>query len=126
MNESKAFYDKDCGAAIGHFAGFLNPDQFKAIAEELHVIRRNYSSKKQLNNIEQMRVLTADVQKWLNDVWFPKAKLGGLKYFAFVVPKDVFGKMSMENANKDNSVTSGIEIQYFQSETEAKAWLKSK
>lgn len=126
MNESKAFYDNATGAAIGHFAGFLNPDEFKKIAEELHVIRRNYNSKKQLNNIEQMRVLTADVQKWLNDVWFPRARLGGLKYFAFVVPKDVFGKMSMENANKDTTRTDGIEIQYFQTETDAKAWLKSK
>jgi hypothetical protein len=126
MIESKAFYDSSCGAAIGHFQGYLNAETFKKIAEELHDLRKNNLSRKQLNNIEHMKVLTPEIQKWLNEVWFPKAKLTGLKYFAFVVPKDVFGKVSMESANKNSSVTAGIEIQYFQSETEAKAWLKSK
>jgi hypothetical protein len=126
MIESKAFYDSSCGAAIGHFQGYLNTDSFKRIAEELHGIRKNNSSSKQLNNIEQMKVLTPEIQKWLNDVWFPKAKLTGLKHFAFVIPKDVFGKVSMENANKNSAVTAGIQIQYFQSESDAKTWLKSK
>lgn len=126
MTESKAFYDGATGAAIGHFQGYLNTDRFQKIAEELHEIRKNNRSNKQLNNIENMKVLTPEIQKWLNDVWFAKAKLTGLKYFAFVVPKDVFGKVSMESANKNSSVTSGIEIQYFQTEAEAKGWLKSK
>lgn len=126
MTESKAFYDAATGAAIGHFQGYLNSESFQKIAEELHDIRKNNRSNKQLNNIENMKVLTPDIQKWLNDVWFPKAKLTGLKYFAFVVPKDVFGKVSMESANKNTSVTSGIEIQYFQKESDAKAWLNTR
>lgn len=126
MIESKAFFDSATGAAIGHFQGFLSTEKFKAIAEELHTLRKTYSSSKQLNNIENMKVLTPEVQQWLNEVWFPKAKQTGLKYFAFVVPKDVFGKVSMENANKTAKDTFGIEINYFQTEADAKAWLKSK
>jgi len=126
MTESKAFYDATCKTAIGHFVGFIKPEEFKKIAEELHELRRKNFSCKQLNNIEEMKVLTADIQKWLNDVWFPKAKQTGLKYFAFVVPKDVFGKMSMENANKNTTNEFGIDIQYFQSEASAKAWLNTK
>lgn len=126
MVESKAFYDIESGAAIGHFQGFLGTEKFKQIAEQLHDLRKKHSSSKQMNNIEQMKVLTPEVQKWLNEVWFPKAKITGLKYFAFVVPKDVFGKVSMENANKNSEVTGGIEIKYFTTESQAKEWLKSK
>ena len=126
MKESGAFYDKETRAAVGIFTGFLTSDRFKSIADELHEIRRKNFSSKQMNDIEDMKVLTQDVQKWLNDVWFPKAKITGLKHFAFVVPKDIFGKMSMEAANKDSTVTNGIEIKYFDNQSEAKSWLKSK
>jgi hypothetical protein len=126
MNGSKVYYDSTCGAAIGYFDGFLDAEKFKGLAEELHMIRKNYKSYKQLNNIENMKVLKPEVQQWLTEVWFPKAKELGLKYFAFVVPRDLFGKVSMENANKDTTKTNGIEIQYFKSEIEAKAWLQSK
>jgi hypothetical protein len=126
MKESGAFYDQETKAAIGMFKGFLTTDKFKSIAEELHEIRKKNNLSKQLNNIEDMKVLTQEVQTWLNDVWFPKAKTTGLKHFAFVVPKDIFGKVSMESANSDSSATQGIEIEYFDDENKAKAWLKSK
>jgi hypothetical protein len=32
----------------------------------------------------------------------------------------------MESANSDSSATQGIEIEYFDDENKAKAWLKSK
>ncbi len=124
--ESRAFYDHETAAAIGVFKGFLTTDQFIKIAEELHDLREKNNSCKQLNNIEDMKVLTQDIQNWLNDVWFPKARKNGLKHFAFVIPKNVFGKMSMTNANKDESVRTGIEIEYFDTEASAKAWLRSK
>lgn len=125
MSESKAYYDAETRAAIGVFSGFLSSDKFKEIAEELHGIRQKNMSYRQLNNINDMKVLTQDVQTWLQNVWFPKAIATGLKYFAFVVPKDVFGKMSMENANSQTDET-GIEIQYFDNDAAAKTWLKSK
>lgn len=126
MKDSGAYYDNEIKAAIGIFSGFLTSDRFKEIANELHDIRKKNFSSKQLNNISDMKVLTQDVQKWLNDVWFPKAKVTGLKHFAFVIPKDVFGKMSMESANADTKTTAGIEIQYFDDDNKAKEWLKSK
>ncbi|MBI9067848.1 MAG: hypothetical protein JEZ09_11190 [Salinivirgaceae bacterium] len=126
MKESGAYYDSDTKAAIGLFRGFVTSDKFKEIANELHEIRKKNYSSKQLNNISDMKVLTQDVQQWLNNVWFPKAKITGLKTFAFVIPKDVFGKMSMESANSNSQITQGIEIQYFDDETKAKTWLNSK
>ncbi len=125
MKESGAFYDSETQAAIGVFSGFLNPDKFKAIGDELHEVRQKNFSSKQLNNISDMKVITQDVQQWINDVWFPKAKLTGLKTLAFVIPSDIFGNMSMKAANSDGQATNGIKIQYFDNEAKAKAWLRS-
>lgn len=123
---SNALYDIPTNAAIGTFIGFLTPDEFKTIANQLLDILEKKRIKKQLNDIKRMKVLKPEVQEWLNTVWFPKAKQVGLKYFAFVVPDDIFGKMSMDGANRNATNTFGIEIQYFNSRESAKSWLISK
>ena len=126
MNEANVTFDKDCRAAIGVFEGFISPTQFQDIANKLHDERQKNYSNKQLNNIHSMKVLSQEIQTWINDIWFPKAKQTGLKFLAFVVPVDVFGKLSMDAANKQAMDTFNIEIQYFDNEANAKAWLKSK
>ena len=123
---SNAMYDLRTNAAIGTFIGFLSPDEFKTIANQLLDILEKKKVKKQLNDIKRMKVLKPEVQEWLNTVWFPKAQKVGLKYFAFVVPDDIFGKMSMDGANRNAKDTFGIEIQYFNTIDNAKNWLISK
>lgn len=123
--KSSAVYDKAANCALLSFKGFLTTDQFIEIAEQGHSIRVQYKTNKQLNDIEDMAVLTQEIQKYLKEKWFPKAVQTGLKFFAFVVPKNVLGAMSMKGANSDVDKT-GIEIQYFGSLAEAKNWLMSK
>lgn len=125
MITSGAVYDKATNCALLSFKGFLTTQQFIDIAEQGHTLRLQYKSNKQLNDIEDMAVLTQDIQKYLKDTWFPKAVQTGLKFFAFVVPKNVLGKMSMKGANAEADKT-GIEIQYFDNLPEAKKWLMSK
>ena len=129
MSENKttnAVYDSRTNAAIGTFVGFLTPEEFKTVANQLLSILETKRLKKQLNDIKQMKVLKPEVQEWLNTDWFPRAQKIGLKYFAFVVPDDIFGKMSMDGANKNAQNAFGIDIQYFNNVDAAKNWLISK
>jgi len=129
MSENKttnAVYDSRTNAAIGTFVGFLTPEEFKTVANQLLSILETKRLKKQLNDIKQMKVLKPEVQEWLNTDWIPRAQKIGLKYFAFVVPDDIFGKMSMDGANKNAQNAFGIEIQYFNNVDAAKNWLISK
>lgn len=123
---TNAVYDSRTNAAIGTFVGFLTPDEFKTVANQLLGILETKRLKKQLNDIKQMKVLKPEVQEWLNTDWFPRAQKIGLKYFAFVVPDDIFGKMSMDGANKNAQNAFGMEIQYFNNLDAAKNWLVSK
>jgi len=123
---TNAVYDSRTNAAIGTFVGFLTPDEFKTVANQLLGILETKRLKKQLNDIKQMKVLKPEVQEWLNTDWFPRAQKIGLKYFAFVVPDDIFGKMSMDGANKNAQNAFGMEIQYFNNLEAAKNWLISK
>ena len=123
---TNAVYDSRTNAAIRTFVGFLTPDEFKTVANQLLGILETKRLKKQLNDIKQMKVLKPEVQEWLNTDWFPRAQKIGLKYFAFVVPDDIFGKMSMDGANKNAQNAFGMEIQYFNNLEAAKNWLISK
>jgi len=126
MKESGVYYDKEIRAVVVAYSGFLTTVQFMEIAEELQELRIKNHSTRQLSNIEEMGVLTPEIQKWLHDVWFPKAKLAGLKHLAFVVPKSVFGKWSMTAITKDDKLVHGLDIQFFSSLEEARSWLKLK
>jgi hypothetical protein len=124
--KSTAVFDSQAHCALLTFKGFLTTKEFIAIADQAHDLRIKHRSNRQLNNIEDMAVLTQEIQTWLGNVWFPKAVETGLKYFAFVIPKNALGMMSMKNANKDADHKTGIEIKYFDNEPEAKQWLNSK
>lgn len=123
MDTKKIYYDKEIRSAVGVFEGFMSFENFKELAIQVNELRSKNFSKKQLNNVKDMKVLTQEVQKWIKEFWFPKAQASGLKHMAFVVPENTFAKMSMEavNSNADQ-----IEIRYFGNLTEAKNWLAAK
>lgn len=123
---SSVIYDIETNAVFGTFIGFLSPDEFKTIGNQQLDIIETKRLKKALNDVKRMKVLKPEVQEWVNNIWFPRAQKLGLKYFAFVVPDDIFGKISMEGANKNAVNSFGIEIQYFNNLDIAKNWLVSK
>ena len=125
MKETNTYFSTELNAVVWEINGFVNTEKFKGFAMETLDLLKKHSVKKQLNNVQNMKVLTKDIQIWIDEVWFPKAKTVGLKHFAFVVPNDTFGKASMDTVNADAKVKYGINIEYFMNEESAKQWLIS-
>lgn len=73
-----------------------------------------------------MDILTMQTNTYLKKEWFPAAKKLGLKYFAFVISKNDYGKLSTDNANRGASKEFDMEIQYFDDMMSARTWLNSK
>ncbi len=121
-----AYFDDNINAAVWEISGFVSFDDFSKAGEETHKLRQQHGSNKQLNNIKNMKILSKDIQLWIDDVFFPTAQRTGLKYFAFVIPANTFGKLSMESVNKDASEKYAMEIKYFEEENLARTWLLSK
>ena len=126
MEEIKTYFSNELKAVVMEINGFVTTEKFKEVALETHNLRKKHFVKKQLNNIRNMKILTKEIQLWLNDVWFPAAKSNGLEHFAFVVPNSPFGELSMKEANKEAKKKYGINIEYFTNEESAKQWLISK
>lgn len=123
MQETRTYFSSELNAVVWEIHGFINTEKFIESGLESHELLKKYSAKKQLNNIQNMKVLSKEIQIWIEEVWFPKAKSFGLKHFAFLIPKDTFGKASMDTVNADAKEVYGINIEYFTDEKAAKHWI---
>ncbi len=126
MKNIETYFDDELQSVIWEINGFVSFDDFVTIAKQTHLLRSANNSNKQLNNIKNMKVLSKEIQAWIDKEYFPKAKNSGLKYFAFVVPDNTFGKLSMTTVNNNASKKYNMEIEYFDNEQLAKDWLNSK
>ena len=126
MNNTITFFDEDNGAVIWEIAGAVDFHFFKTVSEITHVLRQNDNSIKQINCIKSMELLSDEILDFIKGEYFVKAKSSGLKFFAFVVPSNEEGRLSMEIANEGASQKWDMEIKYFNSRKEATDWLATK
>lgn len=105
------------------FKGFINYDELvEVIAYEFEMIR-HYKLKKCFVNLRDISVYPEGGQEYIRQVWFPQAIKHGVRLVAFVVPDDMFGKMSMQEAH--NYPQSDLLMKYFNDADNALAWLIS-
>ncbi|MFD2248651.1 hypothetical protein [Pontibacter ruber] len=118
------YFDPGIQAAVSVYTGFLKPDVFREIALGTLAVLEEHNANKILADTSGLKVMPQENQQWLDEVWFPKAKELHVRYIAFLVPADVFGKMSMEQSNKAAIQENMINIKYFEDIIEAKLWLR--
>ena len=126
MKNTETLYDSSLQVVVWQIEGFVSFEDFKIAGSQTHDLRKKHKANKQLNNIKSMKVLSKDIQDYIDGVYFKEAKESGLKYFAFVVPENTFGRLSMDAVNMEASEKYGMEIEYFDSEKLALSWLSSK
>jgi hypothetical protein len=120
---SAVIFDSINKAIIGTFKGFLEMSQHQEIGNEvLKEVGKNLCPRLIIDTSE-LSVMRKETQKWIEEDWFPRAIKINIKFMAFVVSKDAFGKMSTKSVNQK---AGPIEIQYFDSLGSAKTWISSK
>jgi len=125
MKNTNAHYDSALNSVVWEINGYISYEDFRTVGKMTHMLREKYKTDKQINNILDMKVLSKEIQDWIDSTYFPDAKESGLKHFAFIVPKNTFGKLSMEKVNSDASRLYDMEIEYFNNSGEASSWLNS-
>jgi len=115
--------DPKTKSAIATFEGFLQLSAHQQIGNAVLDMAIKNSLTKMIIDTSNLQVIRQETQKWIQEVWFPRANNSGVKYMAFVIPKDVLGKMS---TTKVNEKAGNIEIQHVDSIEKAKAWISGK
>jgi hypothetical protein len=87
----------------------------------IELLKEHNTDKKLIDN-RQLGMLTPRNREWIQKTWFPLAVEAGLKRMAFIMPNNIFGKVSTEDANRYAHHTP-VEINYFYTPEEAINWL---
>ncbi len=118
---STVVYDKELHAFHVTFFNFVpHPEFIKTVEVEYEMVA-HYKLKKALIDLRQIKVYAEGNDEYIKTTWFPKMIDLGLKKVAFIVPQDIFAKMTMQKAHDTKKLP--IEMNHFQSIEEAKNWL---
>jgi hypothetical protein len=117
-------YLEEINAFHATFFNFVLHPEFVETLEFEYKMVEHYQLQNALIDLRQMKVYAEGNDDYIKTVWFPKMISLGLKKAAFVVPKDIFAKMTMQKAHTTKEVAISIEINHFQTIEEAKDWLR--
>ncbi len=121
----KVYYDNGAKTVNIEFTGMPELEEFKKQANSIIAKMKEHNAIKVLNDISQLRANSIENQEWTQNIWFPQVEKAGLKYYAFIMAKDIFGQVSAEQTN-EKAEESAIEIKYFDNREKAEQWLATK
>lgn len=101
------------------------PEEFKRSMKEVIVALKHFKTSKVIWDTTHLGALFFDVQEWIATEWLIEAIESGYTYAAFVVPQDVFTRMSVEETVEMGTAnTAGVRItQYFDNMKSALEWI---
>jgi hypothetical protein len=117
-------YDVDMPGVVMIWRGYATSAVFRAANEQVLQTIGERRAKKLLGDITEFVLIGAEDQDWLNNVWLPSAMEAGLRMVALVTPNFYFNRVAVDNVVKKLDPTR-LQVAYFATRDEAKAWLKA-
>ena len=115
-------YYAEVNTGIGVWSGYATDESYKEGMTKITELIEDKGIKTWTGYMTELKVISPELQKWTEEVWFPRALSGGLKYIAIVVSKGLIGRMSVEQIMQK---TDAFTTRYFGDLEEAKAWIKT-
>ncbi len=122
----KAYYDSNLKAVIVEFTGMPDLGEFQAQANSIIDKMKEHNAIKVLNDISKLEANSIEIQEWTQNIWFPQAEDAGLKYYSFIMAKELLGQISAEQTNEKAEESGNVEIKYFDNKSKAESWLQEK
>ena len=85
---------------------------------------RQHAAAKWLSDNRRYAALPAEDMQWSQSTWFPQAREAGWRFWALVVPPDMFGRLSLSEF-VFNYAQQGVTVQVFTDPDEALSWLEA-
>ncbi len=118
-------YDHGLKCIIQTWKGFFNSDYFrKGVEKTNELFARESPVKKFLVDLSMSSVIKKEDTDWAAGTAIPIAVLHGLKYYGFVLPENVFTRVSLENFTEELRQPD-LEIKIFVNIESAKSWVES-
>jgi len=116
-------YLEDISCIIQHWKGYSISNEFRdVINQTIKIFQGGKRFTKIISDSLLLGVVKKEDTDWIAYIANPILIKNGLEKIAFIVPKNVFAQMSVDNYNKESKGT--LAIKYFQTMLEAKSWMK--
>jgi hypothetical protein len=116
-------YDESQKCIIQVWKGFFSSEQFRNGVKSTNQLFEQKNPARFLVDISTCNHIKKEDTDWAATHAIPLAIKNGLKYYAFVVPTNVFTQMTLNNFKSE--VESHITIQPFDNAKSAREWLCS-
>lgn len=119
-------YDEASRCIIQTWKGFSGSVKFREGVEKTNqLFKKNNPTKKFIVDATEAAVVAQEDTIWAAKTAIPIAIQNGLKYYALVVPKNVFSQLSLQNFRNMLNQPS-LEVQLFDDLLKAKNWIQDK
>ncbi len=115
-------YDEELKCVIQVWKGFFSSELFREGCNKTNALfEKQKPVTKFLVDISESSVIKKEDTEWAAINAIPTAIKNGLKYYGFVLPKNAFTQVSLNNFRKDLNQPT-LEVQLFDSLDRAKKW----
>lgn len=104
--------------------GYVDVDDYRHILDESLTASADKEVQKIIFNARNLEAITNENQEWTIENWFPRVKEQGIKTFAFIMPEDIFGEVSLQMIADKAGEEHNIKNKFFPNSDEALAWIK--
>jgi hypothetical protein len=101
---------------------FLLPGRFEKLLSAGAELMEKHGAVKWLSDDRDNVVVSPEDIKWADDVWFPRVKAAGFRYWAVVVPSLTVGAVQLKGLQTRRR-EQGVTVELFETVEAAMAWL---
>lgn len=118
-------YDHDNDILLPKWNLTTTPGEFKEAMLAVIAALKHFKTSRVVWDTRQLGAILYDVQQWVATDWLREAIESGYAYAAFVVPEDIFTKMSVEDTVEMGTVNmAGVrKTKYFDNMPSALRWI---
>jgi hypothetical protein len=119
------FFDKDLNSVVMEWKGYATSKQFKEGTELMLNTLIKHNTTNVLADIKEMTLIGMEDQRWLENIFLPRAIDFGFKSIAIIQPESYFNKVAVESISYKIDQAK-LSIKIFDNIIEAKEWLKQR
>lgn len=116
------YFDEAQQAVVMQWEGYATSAQFREGTELMLNELIQHKASRVLADIRHMALIGSDDQRWLLDLFLPRALKFGFRSVAFLKPGSYFNQVAVENVT--SKIGAQLNMGFFENSEEAWQWLK--
>jgi hypothetical protein len=104
----------------------MTDKEFRAELIKYAEVAEQYRPQKSLVDTQNfLMTIVPETQAWVNANIHQRSLKAGIKKFAYIVSKDLFSQVSIEQTMEEGNAKDIFDTQYFENENQALEWLNA-